>query len=201
MKSFIRILSVYSILLSATIVSAQDSNTSLESWKWGAGFGVLRNGYQGGFDITSPGFSKWGPQDANLMSIFLDLGFIELPDSVLNANNKLQDSTHLQSAIGLRATNIVADRVQGYSKLGVNFINWDSKIKNADGSAASWGMLLTFGADFFMGPSRYIPFGAKTESAFVELGWRMSHKRSDAISGEPALFNGFGINFGYRMHY
>ncbi|HEX4922932.1 MAG TPA: hypothetical protein VFV50_02565 [Bdellovibrionales bacterium] len=187
-------------IFSAVPAFAQESSTLPQSWKFGIGFGVLRNGLQGGFDVNTPSFFKFGKEDANLFGLFLDVGFIEMQDTTI-VLGRLSDTSHLQGSFGVRVTDNLADRVQAYSKLGITYINWDADVKRTDGTGSSTGLLLAFGADVFVGKERYVAMGATASSVFIEFNWKSGHKRTDAIAGEPALFNGGALNFGYRMHY
>ncbi len=181
------------------ISMADDSSVSdLSGWKWGVGFGSLRNGHQSGFDFVSPSLFSFGKNGVSMFTLFAGFGIITLPDSDISSG-ELEDTSHFALSYGVRISDRIPTPVQSYVKLGGNHINWDSKLMTYDGRATSDGLLVAFGADLFRGQPG--GFGAKDSSAFVEVEMRSGHRRVDQLPGSPHLFNGAGINFGYRMHY
>ena len=188
-----------SLLQGGAVARASVEHPALDGVKWSAGFASLRNGYEGVLGFVSPHFLTFAGGLSELAA-FLDAGSITLTDS-FTSGGKLQDTQNAQIDLGLRSTDRISDFVQGYVGVGLNYISWDSRLANVDGSTSSYGLLLKFGGDLMFQAKAPVGLGAKDESVFVEADWRSGHKRADAIAGQPGLFNGIGINFGYRMHY
>jgi hypothetical protein len=182
-----------------TLNGTNHTGATLDGIKWSAGFATLRNGYEGVFGFVTPHFLQYAGNLSELAA-FLDVGSITLTDS-FTSGGKLRDTQNAQVALGVRSTDRISDFVQGYVGVGLNYINFDSRLANLDGSTSSFGLLLKFGGDIMFQAKAPVGLGAKDESVYVEADWRSGHKRLDSLAGQPGPFNGIGINFGYRMHY